>query len=787
MVHIIEHHDFVPEDFPMEEEAASSMPRASSHPAPGVAAVHAAQLHTPAQSSQAPSRAAPGTLSAARELLRHPPSSTASPKAMKQWRDDVDRLLGMAQSSPARPRPRSFQRQCEASASVRPPSVKDASTEDLQAELNHRHAVEDAPVTLERPYDLRVELDHRRASEDARVSLERAREYRQNIEGCNLNQDFAAVAPQTPRGAQIQAGVPLAGVGCAALADHLHAATWPSKFRPHLPEKYDGTSNLSEILQVYVTAITTAGGDTVVMATYFHVALSGPAQTWLMNLAPGSIYSWEELCARFTANFASAYQQHGVEAHLHAVRQEPGETLRAFISRFTKVRGTIPRISDASIITAFCQGVCDEKMLEKLATHDVETVTTLFALADKCARAAEGRAWHSAPQTGVAQMGGSGAITQDRKKKKKNRGHLRPQVAALVVAAAAGGRSERNKRPRPQGGNSGSCPVHPNSRHSAAECCEIIKLAKRVSERREQTSKDCSPPRHQPGKERVDDGDVAAGERGLGYQSPEGVLKDVFTEDSDSGGERDRRKKLYIMYGGSWELTSCRNVKSLRREVLSATPGVSKAAPHQRWRSTTISFEASDCPDNMAGASILPLITTPFIANMWLHHVLIDGGAGLNIISHAAFKQLQIPRSHLGPSRPFSGVGAQPAYPLGSITLLVTFGTKENFRTENVQFDVTEVNLPFNAIIGRPALYWFIAIAHYGYLVLKMPSPAGVLTVHGDRATAVTAVEKLHALVAEATRPDDAGKDPSTSGTKASAKVPKVQPSRVDGGPVKTI
>jgi hypothetical protein len=79
-----------------------------------------------------------------------------------------------------------------------------------------------------------------------------------------------------------------------------------------------------------------------------------------------------------------------VEAHLHAVRQEPGETLRDFISRFTKVRGTIPRISDASIITAFRQGVRDEKMLEKLATHDVETVTTLFALADKCARAAEG-------------------------------------------------------------------------------------------------------------------------------------------------------------------------------------------------------------------------------------------------------------------------------------------------------------------------------------------------------------------------------------------------------------
>jgi hypothetical protein len=280
---------------------------------------------------------------------------------------------------------------------------------------------------------------------------------------------------------------------------------------------------------------------------------------------------------------------------------------------------------------------------------------------------------------------------------------------------------------------------------------------------------------------------VVAGERDLGYQSPEGVLKDIFTGDSNSGGESDHRKKLYVMYGGSWELTSRRNVKSLHREVLSATPGVPKAAPHQRWRSTTISFGASDCPDNIAGAGILPLVTAPVIANMQLHHVLIDSGAGLNVISHAAFKQLQIPGSRLGPFRPFSGVGAQPVYPLGSITLPVTFGTEQNFHMENVQFDVAEVNLPFNAIITRPALYWFMAIAHYGYLVLKMPSPAGVLTVRGDRATAVTAVEKLHALAVEAARLDDGGRDPSTSVTKAPAKVPKVQPSEADGRPVKTI
>ena len=163
----------------------------------------------------------------------------------------------------------------------------------------------------------------------------------------------------------------------------------------------------------------------------------------------------------------------------------------------------------------------------------------------------------------------------------------------------------------------------------------------------------------------------------------------------------------------------------------------------------------------MAGSGVLPIITAPVIDNITLYHVLVDGGAGFNVISYATFKQLQIPESKLAPSHPFSGVGPQSVFHLGSITLPVTFGTKENFRIENVQFDVAEVNLPFNAIIGRPALYYIMVIAHYRYLVLKMPSPAGVLTVWGDRTAIVAAIEKLHALAAEVARTE--GEDPSTS------------------------
>jgi hypothetical protein len=161
---------------------------------------------------------------------------------MRQWRDDMDRLLSMAHTGSIRPKPRSSWRQHEASASKRQHEAT-ASTGDLRTELNRRRAEGDAQVPPVGPGDLRDELNRRRVGKDACISLEKVRER------CgNLRQDFAAVTPRAPGDARFQTNIPLAGVGCTALADHLRVATWPPKFRPHLPEKYDGTTNPSEFL-----------------------------------------------------------------------------------------------------------------------------------------------------------------------------------------------------------------------------------------------------------------------------------------------------------------------------------------------------------------------------------------------------------------------------------------------------------------------------------------------------------------------------------------------------------
>jgi hypothetical protein len=212
--------------------------------------------------------------------------------------------------------------------------------------------------------------------------------------------------------------------------------------------------------------------------------------------------------------------------------------------------------------------------------------------------------------------------------------------------------------------------------------------------------------------------------------------------------------------------------------------------PHLKWMETSIGFDASDCSKSMAGAGQLPQLVSPTIANIKLYHVLIDGGAALNLISFADFKKLQIPMGKLQPSRPFSGVGPVSMMPCGCISLPVTFGTAENFHTESILFDVAEVSLPFNAILGRPALYRFMVVVHYGYLVLKMPTPDGVLRIRGDRDVGACALEKLQALapareaVAE---PQDQSTAPPGSRQRVSTPAPRVQLSAGEDVPMKTI
>ncbi|CAJ2659659.1 unnamed protein product [Trifolium pratense] len=57
---------------------------------------------------------------------------------------------------------------------------------------------------------------------------------------------------------------------------------------------------------------------------------------WYKSLAPGSIDSWSDLCARFRAHFTSSRRHPKTEATLEAIIQGENEPLRAYLERFNK-------------------------------------------------------------------------------------------------------------------------------------------------------------------------------------------------------------------------------------------------------------------------------------------------------------------------------------------------------------------------------------------------------------------------------------------------------------------
>ena len=72
------------------------------------------------------------------------------------------------------------------------------------------------------------------------------------------------------------------------------------------------------------------------------------------------------------------------------------------------------------------------------------------------------------------------------------------------------------------------------------------------------------------------------------------------------------------------------------------------------------------------------------------------------------------------------------------------FDTRQNYRTETLDFEVARISLPYNVILDYPALAKFILAVHHAYNLVKMSGSSGTLTVHGDIRDAVCSLEHAY-------------------------------------------
>ena len=95
------------------------------------------------------------------------------------------------------------------------------------------------------------------------------------------------------------------------------------------------------------------------MANWFPMPLKDGARTWLLNLAPNMISSWDKMRTRFIANFQGTRDRPPAISDLRRIKQQPGETLQKYIQRFNNALLKIPRVTEEAIMSAFSDGVHD--------------------------------------------------------------------------------------------------------------------------------------------------------------------------------------------------------------------------------------------------------------------------------------------------------------------------------------------------------------------------------------------------------------------------------------------
>jgi hypothetical protein len=155
-----------------------------------------------------------------------------------------------------------------------------------------------------------------------------------------------------------------------------------------------------------------------------------------------------------------------------------------------------------------------------------------------------------------------------------------------------------------------------------------------------------------------------------------------------------------------------------------------------RWSEVPITFSRADLWTSFSELGWILLVLKPVVPGSKVNKVLINGGSGLNVFFTKTLKKMKLDITHMltKSTSPFYGfVPGNAAIPLGSVVLPVTFGeTRDNYCTEYVKFEVADFETSYHAILCRPAIAKFMAVPHYTYLVLKMPSPVGVPSLQGD-------------------------------------------------------
>jgi hypothetical protein len=164
---------------------------------------------------------------------------------------------------------------------------------------------------------------------------------------------------------------------------------------------------------------------------------------------------------------------------------------------------------------------------------------------------------------------------------------------------------------------------------------------------------------------------------------------------NNQAGAASAPKLVLPITGGSCSEPTNKKQKEVQRRVQHVR--VQGPFIKSRWSHIPITFsqedlELKDYPHNDV------MVISCVIKGFMVHNVLVDTGSAADIIFAKAFRQMQEPEDKIhDATHPLCGFGGRQIVALGKITMPVTFGFVNNTRTEQVVFDIVDMEYPYDA------------------------------------------------------------------------------------------
>jgi hypothetical protein len=159
------------------------------------------------------------------------------------------------------------------------------------------------------------------------------------------------------------------------------------------------------------------------------------------------IFDWDDLVRAFAGNFQGTYVRPGNSWDLRSCRQQPGESLREYIRRFSKQRTELLNITDSDVIGAFLAGTTCRDLGSKLGCKTPTKASELMDIATKFASGQEAIEAifrkDKQPQGRQKEDVPEASVQCDTKKKSKKKAQAKHNAIEADLAAAAERRNPR--------------------------------------------------------------------------------------------------------------------------------------------------------------------------------------------------------------------------------------------------------------------------------------------------------------------------------------------------------